>query len=101
MAVPFLDLRASYLELRQDLDAAARSFLDSGRYILGPSVAAFEAAFAGYTGAKHCVGVANGLDALHLTLRAWGVGPGDEVIVPANTYIASWLAVTMAGATPV
>ncbi|MEA3135769.1 MAG: hypothetical protein QOJ26_675 [Thermoplasmata archaeon] len=101
MAVPFLDLRAGYLELREDLDAALRGFMDSGSYILGPQTAAFEREFAAYCGTKHCIGVGNGLEALHLSLRAWGIGPGDEVIVPANTYIASWLAVTMAGATPV
>lgn len=75
--------------------------LDSGWFLLGAELAAFEAAFAAYTGAGHCVGVANGLDALHLTLRAYGIGSGDEVIVPSNTYIATWLAVSMAGATPV
>jgi len=101
MATPFLDLRASYLELRDELDAAARGVLDGGRYILGPKVAAFEGEFAAACGSAHAVGVGNGLEALHLALRAWGIGPRDEVLVPSNTYIASWLAVTMAGATPV
>src|SRR5436853_2606051 len=101
MTVAFLDLRASYVELQAEMDQALRAFMDSGRYILGPQTAAFEQEFAAYTGARHCVGVGNGLEALHLVLKAWGVGPGDEVIVPANTYIASWLAVSMVGATPV
>lgn len=101
MAVPFLDLKASYLELKFELDAAYRRVMESGWYILGNEVAAFEAEFAAYCEADHCIGVANGLDALHLIVRAYGIGPGDEVIVPANTYIATWLAVTHAGATPV
>jgi len=101
MNVPFLDVRAAYLELGSEIDAAVARVLDSGCYILGPEVEAFEDRFAAYVGAKHCVGVASGLDALHLTLRALGVGPGDEVIVPSNTYIATWLAVTQCGATPV
>ena len=75
--------------------------LASGWYILGPEVAAFEHAFAASCGAAHVVGVANGLDALHLVLRAWEIGPGDEVIVASNAYIATWLAITMAGAEPV
>jgi dTDP-4-amino-4,6-dideoxygalactose transaminase len=75
--------------------------MDSGWYILGPELEAFEDEFARYCEVKHCVGVANGLDALHLILRAMGIGPGDEVIVPSNTYIATWLAVSYAGATPV
>jgi dTDP-4-amino-4,6-dideoxygalactose transaminase len=73
----------------------------SGWYILGPEVEQFEADYAAYCQADHCIGVANGLDALHLSLRAYGIGPGDEVIVPSNTYIATWLAVSQAGATPV
>ena len=73
----------------------------SGWYIGGPEVEAFEQEFAAYTQAQHCIGVANGLDALHLALRAIDVGPGDEVIVPSNTYIATWLAVSQCGATPV
>jgi dTDP-4-amino-4,6-dideoxygalactose transaminase len=101
MKVPFLDLIAPYLELKDELDAAYRRVMDSGWYVLGQEVEAFEAEFAAYCEAKHCIGVANGLDALHLILRAMNIGPGDEVIVPANTYIATWLAVTEAGATPV
>lgn len=101
MKVPFLDLRAAYLELKPEIDAAVARVLDSGYYILGPEVEAFEAEWATYCEAQHAIGVANGLDALHLALRAMDVGPGDEVIVPSNTYIATWLAVSQCGATPV
>ncbi len=101
MKVPFLDLNAQYLELKDELDAAYHRVMDSGWFILGKEVEAFESEFAEYCQVKHCIGVGNGLDALHLILRASGIGPGDEVIVPSNTYIATWLAVTYAGATPV
>ncbi len=101
MKVPFLDLKSPYLELRAEFDAAYQRVMQSGWYVLGGEVRAFEQEFAAYCGAKHCVGVGNGLDALHLILRAMNIGEGDEVIVPANTYIASWLAVSYAGATPV
>ncbi|PZA06428.1 MULTISPECIES: DegT/DnrJ/EryC1/StrS aminotransferase family protein [unclassified Meiothermus] len=101
MSVPFLDLRAAYLELKAELDEAVLRVLDSGWYILGKEVEAFEEEYAAYVGAGHCVGVANGLDALILALRAMGVGPGQEVIVPSNTYIATWLAVSYVGARPV
>ena len=99
--VPFLDLRAQYVELQSELDEAFRRVARSGRFLLAGELRAFEEAFAGYVGAKHCIGVANGLDALHLSLRAMGIGAGHEVIVPSNTYVATWLAVTHAGATPV
>jgi dTDP-4-amino-4,6-dideoxygalactose transaminase len=99
--IPFLDFRGPYEELREELDAAYRRVLEGGWYILGDEVAAFEREFAAYCGVDYCVGVGNGLDALTLILRACGIGPGDEVIVPANTYIASWLAVSHNGATPV
>ncbi|MDX6612629.1 MAG: hypothetical protein QOD75_1815 [Blastocatellia bacterium] len=99
--VPFLSVSATYDELQSELDAAARRVMASGHYILGPEVAAFESEFAAYCEAAHCIGVANGLDALHLILRAMDIGPGDEVIVPTNTYIATWLAVSYAGATPI
>ena len=99
--VPFLDLRAQYVELQSELDEAMRRVARSGRFLLAGELRAFEEAFAGYVGAKHCIGVANGLDALHLSLRAMGIGAGHEVIVPSNTYVATWLAVTHAGATPV
>lgn len=100
-AVPFLDLRAGYLALQTDIDAAVARVMDSGWYIMGPEVETFEAAFASYCRADHCVGVANGLDALILSLRALGVGPGHEVIVPSNTFIATWLAVSAVGAKPI
>ena len=99
--IPFLDLRASYRALKSEIDRAVMRVLDSGWYILGPEVEAFEAEWATYCGADHAVGLANGLDALILALRALEVGPGDEVIVPSNTFIATWLAVTAVGARPV
>jgi dTDP-4-amino-4,6-dideoxygalactose transaminase len=99
--VPFLDLKASYSEVKTEVDEAIRRVLDSGWYILGPEVEKFEADYAEYCEASHCVGVANGLEAIHLALLAMGVGPGDEVIVPSNTYIATWLAVSQCGAIPV
>ncbi|GAB2508980.1 DegT/DnrJ/EryC1/StrS family aminotransferase [Lysobacter humi (ex Lee et al. 2017)] len=99
--VPFLDLAAARNELAAELDAAALRVLASGHYILGPETEAFEAEFAAYCGVKHAIGVGNGLDALVLILRALGIGAGDEVIVPANTFIATWLAVSLAGARPV
>lgn len=96
--IPFLDLGAAYRELKGEIDAAVHRVLDSGWYILGAEVEAFEAEWAEYCGASHAVGLGNGLDALVLALRALEVGPGDEVIVPSNTYIATWLAVTAVGA---
>lgn len=101
MKIPFLDLKAAYLELAPEINAAVTRALGSGWYILGSEVEAFEHEFANYCGAKHCVGVGNGLDALVLALRALEVGTGDEVIVPSNTYIATWLAVSQSGAVPV
>lgn len=101
MTVPFLDLKSPYEELRPQLDAAYRRVMESGWYILGEEVEAFEREFAAYCGVKHCIGVGNGLEALHLIIRAYGIGSGDEVIVPANTYIATWLAISYAGAIPV
>jgi dTDP-4-amino-4,6-dideoxygalactose transaminase len=101
MKVPFLDLKSSWDELQQDVEGAALRSLRSGHYIGGPEVEAFEAEFAKFVQARRCVGVANGLDALHLALRALGVGPGDEVIVPSNTFIATWLAVSAVGAVAV
>lgn len=101
MKVPFLELRAAYDELCGELDAAYRRVMESGQYLLGPELEQFEAEFAVYCEAKFCIGVGNGLDALHLILKAYGIGAGDEVIVPTNTYIATWLAVSYTGATPV
>lgn len=99
--IPFLDLKAITATQADELRAAFDRVLTSGWFILGAEVAAFEAEYAAYSEADHCVGVANGLEALSLALRAFGIGPGDEVIVPSNTYIATWLAVTHVGATPV
>lgn len=99
--IPFLNLKAAYLELRLAIDAAVARVLESGWYILGPEVEAFESEWVAYCEAKHAVGLANGLDALTLALRALDIGHGDEVIVPSNTYIATWLAVSGVGATPV
>lgn len=101
MKIPFLDLGAAYRELKPEVDAAVARVLESGWYVLGPEVESFEAEWAAYCEAKHAVGLANGLDALTLALRVLDVGPGHEVIVPSNTYIASWLAVSAVGATPV
>lgn len=100
-SVRFLDLGATYRELKMEIDAAVARVLDSGWYLLGAELEAFEAEYAAYTGARYCIGVGNGLEALHLTLRAMDIGPGDEVLVPSNTYIATWLAVSQTGATPV
>jgi dTDP-4-amino-4,6-dideoxygalactose transaminase len=101
MNIPFLDLKAPHEELRTGLRDAFDRVLDSGWYIHGEEVKQFELEFAEYCQVEHCVGVGNGLEALHLILRAYGIGDGDEVIVPSNTYIATWLAVSYAGATPV
>ena len=101
ISIPFLDMKSPYEELRDEMDAAYRRVMESGWYILGDETERFEQDFARYGGVRHCVGLGNGLEALHLILRASDIGTGDEVIVPANTYIASWLAVTYAGATPV
>jgi dTDP-4-amino-4,6-dideoxygalactose transaminase len=99
--IPFLDLRESYLELKTELDGAFQRVMNSGWYIQGEELRAFESEFAEYCNVKYCIGVGNGLDALHLILRAMDIGTGDEVIVPSNTFIASWLAVSYAGATPI
>lgn len=101
MPIPFLDLKSPYIELSEQLDATYQRVMTSGWYILGKEVEAFETEFADYCGTTHCIGVGNGLDALHLILKAMDIGPGDEVIVPSNTYIATWLAVSYAGAVPV
>lgn len=101
MHVPFLDIARLHHSIREPLDAAYRRVLDSGLFIMGPELEAFEAEFAQYSEVKHCIGVGNGLEALHLLLRAYGVGVGDEVIVPSNTFIATWLAVTQCGAKPI
>lgn len=101
MNVPFVSFLPMERELKEDLQAAFQRVFDSSWYIQGRENAAFEAAFAAYCGTEHCIGVGNGLDALVLILKALGIGPGDQVLVPSNTYIASALAVTYVGATPV
>lgn len=101
MTVPFLDLRSAYLELKDEIDAAVARVLGSGTYILGEEVEGFEREFATYCGVPYAVGVSDGLSALCLALRAMGVSDGDEVIVPSNTFIATWLAVSRCGAVPV
>jgi len=101
MRVPFLDVAAAYRELQPELDAACKRVMESGWYILGHEVEAFESAFADYCGVRNCIGVASGLDALQLILRGYGIGDGDEVVVPGHTFIATWLAVSYAGAVPV
>jgi len=101
MSIPFLDLGAAYREVQGEIESAVLASLRSGWYIGGEEVEAFEREFAAYVETGHCIGVANGLDALQLALRALGIGPGDEVIVPSNTFIATWLAVSQCGAIPV
>lgn len=101
MTVPFLDLKAVNLAQAEELKAAFARVLDSGWFILGQESTAFESEYAQWCGARECVGVGNGLDALVLALRALDIGPGDEVVVPSNTFIATWLAVSYVGATPV
>ena len=101
MKVPFLELKSVYHELKEELDATFHRVMDSGWYLLGNELDAFETEFASFCEARYCIGVGSGLDALHLILRAMDIGPGDEVIVPSNTFIATWLAVSYAGAKPV
>lgn len=99
--VPFLDMKAQYLKLKEEFDLAYQRVMDSGWYILSDELRAFEHEFAEYIGVKHCIGAGNGLEALELILMGYGIQEGDEVIVPSNTYIASWLAVSYVGATPI
>ena len=101
MTIPFVDLQAQYHALKSEIDGAIQRVLDTSTFILGPEVEAFERAFAEYVGARFCVGVSNGTAALQLAVTACGVGPGDEVIVPANTFFATAEAVSTAGARPV
>lgn len=101
MKIPFLDLGAAYREIQAELEQAVLASLRSGWYIGGQDVEAFEDEFAAFTETRHCVGVGNGLDALRLSLAAMGIGAGDEVIVPTNTFIATWLAVSQSGAIPI
>jgi dTDP-4-amino-4,6-dideoxygalactose transaminase len=99
--IPFLDLAEQNRRIAADLTTAFEAVLASGHYILGDQLRAFETEFARYCGVEHAIGVSNGLDALTLILRAYGIGAGDDVIVASNTYIATWLAVTRVGARPV
>lgn len=101
MQIPFLSFTPQHQPIREDVLSALTRVYDAQWFVLGQEVANFEAAYAAFNQTAHCVGVANGLDALHLALKALGIGPGDEVLVPSNTYIATWLAVTQVGATPV
>jgi dTDP-4-amino-4,6-dideoxygalactose transaminase len=101
VSVPFVDLRSQHQQLSSELQAAFARVMDRSSFILGEEVAQFEKEFAAYIGSPHAVGVASGLDALRLSLTALGVGEGDEVLVPANTYIATALAVSACGARPV
>ena len=98
MTIQFLDVNAAYRELQQEIDSSVARVLSSGQYIGGTEVEAFEEEFANYCGVQHAIGVGNGLDALSIALRSLDIGKGDEVIVPTNTYIATWLAVTLVGA---
>jgi dTDP-4-amino-4,6-dideoxygalactose transaminase len=101
MEVPFADLRPMHDEIREELDDAYHRVMDNSWFIQGEELDAFEKEYATYCGVKYCVGVATGLDALYLVLKAWGIGHGDEVIVPSNTFIATALAVSYVGARPV
>ncbi len=101
MRVNFVDLKAQYLSIKDEIDAAISNAVENTAFILGPAVADFEKAFAEFCGAKHAVGVSSGLEALRLLCEVHGIGPGDEVIVPANTFIATALPVSMVGAVPV
>ena len=99
--IPFLDLKAINLRHAESFQQALNAVLKSGRFTLGSVLEGFENEFASYCDAQHCIGVSDGLNALRLVLQAWGVGPGDEVIVPSNTFIATWLAVSQVGARPI
>jgi len=101
MKVPFLDLKSINLREKSEFHDVLEKVLERGWLILGEEVSSFESSFAKFCGSTHSLGIGNGLEALHLVLRAWGIGAGDEVLVPSNTYIATWLAVTYTGATPV
>jgi len=100
-SIPVLDMKSPYLELKEELDEAYHRVMESGWYILGEEVEAFESEFSTYCDVKYCIGVGNGLEALHLILTGYGIDINDEVIVPSNTYIATWLAVSYTGALPI
>jgi len=99
--VPFLDIKAPHEELKEELQAAFERVIESGWYIMGKELEAFESEFAAYCGSDHCIGVANGLDALEIILKGYDIGPEDEVIVPGHTFIATWMAVSNVGAKPI
>jgi dTDP-4-amino-4,6-dideoxygalactose transaminase len=101
MHIPYLSFEAMHGGIREEMIGAFRDVYDSHWYVLGKEVASFEERYAAFNGVRHCVGVSNGLDALHLALKSLGIGPGDEVILPSNTYIATVLAVSYTGATPI
>ena len=101
MKISFLNLRAQHEAIEAELKSAFDRVLKSATFVRGQEVELFEEEFAQYSEARYCVGVGNGLDALHLILRAYDIGPGDEVIVPSNTFIATWLAVSHCGARPI
>src|SRR5688500_13377034 len=101
MKGPFLSFADQHAGINKDILAAVEEVIDSERYVLGESVSNFEQEYDAFNQVKHCVGVANGLEALQIALRALEIQPGDEVIVPANTFIATWLAVSAVGAVPV
>src|SRR4051812_44129306 len=99
--VPFYNLHSQNEQIREEVQQALMHVFDAGWYVLGDKVRQFEEEYAAYTGVKHCIGVGNGLDALKISLKVLGIGKGDEVLVPANTYIATLLAVSEIGARPV
>lgn len=101
MHVPFVDLRAQHAPLSRDIDQAIRGVVDRGDFILGAAVERFETEFAAFIGTRHAIGVGSGFDAIELALRAFGVGPGDEVVTAANTFIATVMAIVAVGARPV
>lgn len=101
MKIPFLDLKGTYREIEEEIDKAYKRVMLSGWFVQGTELEQFEREYAQFCGTKYCVGVANGLEALHLILKAMDIGPGCEVIVPSNTFIATWLAVSYVGAVPI
>ncbi len=101
MNIPFLSFKQMNADVKAELLPSFETFIDKGWYVLGEQVKKFEQEYAAWNTTSHCAGVANGLDALIIALKSLGIGEGDEVIVPSNTYIASWLAVSYVGATPV
>jgi dTDP-4-amino-4,6-dideoxygalactose transaminase len=100
-SIPLVDLRAQYRTIREEVLSEVEQTFEGMQLILGPKLSAFETAFASFCGARHAIGVKNGTDALHVAIRACGIGPGDEVITVGNTFVATAVAVELAGATPV